>query len=70
MLKDLVTRKMTVNSANSDQISFIINPMHGYNDWDFNKKAQIDLEKGRSHNIVLGRAKDIFLDTKKIQREE
>ena len=64
LLENLVTRKTTVNSANVDQISFIINLMHGYNDWDFDKKTQIDLEKGRSHNIALARANDIFLDTK------
>ena len=27
LLKDLVTRKMTINSANADQISFIIDLM-------------------------------------------
>ena len=57
---------MTVISANADQISLIINLMHGYNDWDFHKKTQINLVKGRSHNIVLARANDVFLDTKKI----
>ena len=30
LFKDLVTRKMTINSANDDQISFIIDVMHGY----------------------------------------
>ena len=30
LLEGLVTRKMTVNSANIDQISLIINLMHGY----------------------------------------
>ena len=29
LIIDLVTRKTTVNSANADQISFIINLMHG-----------------------------------------
>ena len=48
LLKDLVTRQMTVNSANAGQVSFIINLMHGYNDWNFDKKTQIDLERGRS----------------------
>ena len=32
LLEDLVTRKMTVNSTNADQISFIINLMNGYNE--------------------------------------
>ena len=39
--------------------------MYGYNDWDFDKKAQINLERDRSHSIVLAKANDIFLDTKK-----
>ena len=30
LLKDLVTRKMAINSANTDQIPFIIVLMHGY----------------------------------------
>ena len=47
LLEKLVAKKTTVSSANADQISFIINLMHGYNDWNFDKKTQIDLEKGR-----------------------
>ena len=65
LLKNLVTRKMTANSANTDQMSFIINLMHGYYDWDFDKKAQIDLESGRFHSIVLTKANDVSLDTNK-----
>ena len=38
LLEGLVTRKTTVNLANVDQTSFIINLMHGYNDWDCDKK--------------------------------
>ena len=60
-LEDLVTRKTTVNSANADQMSFIVNIMHGI----LIIKAQIGLEKVRSHNIVLAKANDVFLDTKK-----
>ena len=48
LLEDPVTRKMTLDSANADQISFIINLMHRYNVWDFDKKAQMDLERGIS----------------------
>ena len=32
LLKDLVTRKVTINSANADQISFIIDLMHRYDE--------------------------------------
>ena len=64
LLEDLVTRKVTVNSVNADQMFLIINLMHIYNDWDFDKKTQIDLERGRSHSIVLAKANDVFLDTK------
>ena len=31
-LENLVTKKVTLSSANAAQISFIINVMHGYND--------------------------------------
>ena len=34
LLEDLITRKMSINSANADQISFAINLMHGYNEQD------------------------------------
>ena len=62
---------MTVDSANADQISFIINLMHGYNNWDFDKKkTQMDLNKGRTHSIVLSRTNYIFLDTKKNLKKE
>ena len=32
LLEGLVTRKMTVNNANADQLSLIINLMHGCNE--------------------------------------
>ena len=35
LLENLVTRKMTINSANDDQISLIINLMSGYNECTF-----------------------------------
>ena len=35
LLENLVTRKMTINSANDDQISLIINLMSGYNESTF-----------------------------------
>ena len=38
LLENLVTRKTTINGANADQVSFIINIMHEYNDWNFDKK--------------------------------
>ena len=47
LLEDLVIRKTTVNSADTNQISFLINLMHEYNDCSFDKKTQIDLAKGR-----------------------
>ena len=39
LLKDLVTRKVNLNNANDAQKSFIVDLMHGYNDWDFDKKT-------------------------------
>ena len=32
LMESLVTRKMSVDNANADQISFIVNSMHGYSD--------------------------------------
>ena len=47
LLKDLVTKKMTVNNANADQISFIINLMHGYKEEHmFDKEVTNDFKKG------------------------
>ena len=65
LLEDLVTRKMTVNSVNADQISFIINLMHGYNEGEFfDIKA---LVSKFLYNTVLTKANNFFLDIKKIQ---
>ena len=47
LLEGLTTRKMTVNNANADQISFIINLMHGYDDWRFT-----DLENRRANFFI------------------
>ena len=46
LLEDLVTRKTAADSANSDQISFIINLMHRYNSWDFDKKSTNGFKQG------------------------
>ena len=63
MLENLVTKQTTVNSANSDQISFIINLMNGYNE---SKLVDIKAIKDEFfYNTVLTKAKKVFLDTKK-----
>ena len=63
LLKNLVTRKMTINSANADQISFIINLMYGY---DESKLTDIEVIKNEFfYNTVLIKARKFFLDTKK-----
>ena len=67
-MENLVTRKTTVNSGNIDNTFFIINLIHGYNDSNFDNKTKTDLESGRFQSIVLARANDVFLDTKKIQK--
>ena len=67
-MENLVTRKMTVNSANADQISFIIDLMHGYNE-----SKLLDTEAMQNeffYNTVLTKAKKSFLDTKKNSRRE
>ena len=38
LLKDLVARKVNLNNSNDAQKSFIVDLMHGYNNWDFDKK--------------------------------
>ena len=62
LLEDLVTSKMAVNSANANQISFIINLMYGY---DESKLTDIEAIKNEFFdNTVLTKAKTVFLDTK------
>ena len=66
LLGDLVARKRTVNSANGDQISFIINLMNGYTGSNL-----IDIKTKKDelfYNPVLTKAKKVFVDTKKIQK--
>ena len=58
LLENLVTKKTTVNTANADQISFIINPMN-----ICNKSKLIDIKaiKGEFfYNTVLTKAKKVF----------
>ena len=63
LLENLVSKKTTVNSANADQISFIINLMNGYNE---SKLIDIKAIKDEFfYNIVLTKSKEVFLDTKK-----
>ena len=59
MLENLVTRKMTVNSANSD---------HGYNEQDlFDMEA---LKNKCFHNTVLTKASKVFLDSRKDKKNK
>ena len=67
LLEDLVTRKMTVNSANVDQISLIIDLMHEYNEEKLHDIKE--LESKFFHNNILTKANDVFLDTEKNQRK-
>ena len=63
LLEDLVTRKMTLNNANADQISFIIDLMHGY---DESKLLDIEAVKNEFfYNTVLTKNKKMFLILKK-----
>ena len=49
LLEDLVTSKITVDIANADQISFIINLMHGYeNKGLFDKETDMSVKKRES----------------------
>ena len=49
LLESLVTRKISVDSTNADQISFIINLK--------------EVKSKFRHNISLTKAKNVFLDT-------
>ena len=63
MLENLVTKRTTVNSADGDQISFLIKLMNGYNESEL-----IDIKAIKDeffYSTVLTKAKKIFLDTKK-----
>ena len=62
LLQSLVTRKMTVDSANADQMSFIINLMHGYSDEKLYDTKEVKSEF--LHNIALAKPKNVFSDTK------
>ena len=62
LLEILVTKKTTVNSVNADQISFIINPINGYNGSKLIDIKAISYDF--FYNTVLTKAKKVFLDTK------
>ena len=63
LLKDLGTRKMIINSANADQISFIIDLMDEY---DESKLTDIETIKNEFlYNTILTKGKKVVLDTKK-----
>ena len=67
MLEGVITRKMAVNDANADQISFIINLMHGYDEWRLDGIREVKSEF--LHNTTLTKAKKVSLDAKKIQKK-
>ena len=67
MLENVVTKKMTIDSANADQISLIINLMDGYN-----KSKLTDTEAIKNeffYNAVLTKSEKVFLDTKKVEKK-
>ena len=62
-LENLVTKKITINNANADQISVIIDLLHGYIE---SKLVDIEAVKNEFfYNTVLTKTKKVFLDTKK-----
>ena len=71
LLEDLVTSKITVDIANADQISFIINLMRGYKSNLFGEKTEMSVKKGKSwkKNASI-RANKIILSTKTNPRKE
>ena len=58
LLENLVTNKATLNSANADRISFIIDLMNGYNE-----RKLIDIKAIKDeffYNNILTKAKKVF----------
>ena len=63
LLENLATKKTTVNSANADQMPFIINLLNGYNE---SKLIDIKAIKDEFfYNTVLTKAKKDSIDTRK-----
>ena len=69
LLKNLLTKKTIIGSANADQISFITDLMHGY---DESKLTDVEVIKDEFYfyNAFLTKAKRVFLDTKKYPKKE
>ena len=63
-MENLLTKKTIINSANVDQISFIIDLVHGY---DESKLTDIETIKDESffYNSFLTKAEKVFSDIKK-----
>ena len=58
LLKNLLIKKMTINSASADQISLIIDLMHEY---DESKLIDIEvINNGFFYNTVLTKVKEVF----------
>ena len=66
LLDDLITRRITVDSANADQIAFIIGLKQGYNkNYLFHEKIKISVKKSKScKKEALNKAKTIFYNSK------
>ena len=67
-MESLLTRKTIVSSANADQISFIIDLMHGYDRSKLTDRETIMDESyfpNNPRNVLPIKAQRIFPDTKK-----
>ena len=69
LLKNLLTKKTIIDRANADQISFIIDLMHGY-DGSKLTDAEVIKDECYFYNVFLRKAKRVFLDTKKNPKRE
>ena len=69
LLDDLLISKITIDNANDDQITFVIDLMHGYDKNDlFDEKTDLSVEKGKFRKSkVLIKANNFFLIAKYIQ---
>ena len=60
LLKDLLTRRMTLKDAIDAQINFINDLMRGYKEMDFGKELLADLKKDKSASSSLSIVNRVF----------
>ena len=70
LLKDLLTRRMTLKDAIDAQINFVNDLMRGYNEMDLNKELLADFKKYKSASKSLSITNRVFLETERNPNKE